>query len=1441
MNAWFEILANLSEEIHRQKQEFVSTSPFRGIGKTISILVLELCLAIIALPLYFFYDTAKTPPSFFNQTGCAYSLYRLRKRVTVSVAMPTMAFIAIYFYFASGVQAITITWDNSSGDGLWSTATNWSTDTVPGSTDVVLFNDTSVTNATIDPAFQGTVAGVTIEATYSGTITQSRSLTVNGPFTMDAGTFLGNSDIIDINDVFTQTAGTFRASSATTSFSTHFRPTGGTFAHNDGTILFDGTGDSFINFATSSASVLYLNNLTVNRTLSSDGIQYEDLSDSAARIVVSGTAHFARGVLRAYLPPGSGLSTYIFLDAHGPVIHDSTWGGGQSIIRVFGPARVLEFPPDANLSRIDLFSTGTVANFNGTGTTTINTMGIFAGTFNQNDANLRVTNAISGQSAVAFFNGGPGNVQTEAVEATNGAQLTFGSGDIQVGVFVRLSGTTGSLIDFSQARSLTLRQYSAASTLTVLSVNTGSIIRLPPIPIVFDYRTTSIIGTVDAASTTLLLTRNGSQAILSSHDLTFGGITKIATNSQEFFFPAGVTTTINGALTLQGTSSTALLSIRSSLNSSAASAHDVVQASINPIGTRDIRFLQVIQNRNIHPTLIDASGQYAIDRGRVDGWFGMIDLTDPTTPGDLTVAERSQTSARLVFGTPSSDANFSDYRIFYRPDLTPPTTTDSRVTSSTESALATSTYGGATGIVLSGLARSSVYTVNIWAYDEYGNYASGTPTAFYTLPNPVSDAGVSNITPTEMTVSWGTNGNDQTTQYQVYDTDDPSRTSGWTGATSFRFTGLNNGQSYSFTIVARDVNNQEASISGGPFSTLSVGGFTPTPPPPINPSPSGGGGGGANSNGPAITINDGDPTTPSRNVTLTFDVPSADQIAVSNLPDLADASYEPYVNNMPWVLTPGFGMKTVFARFRTNVGGQSDASDTIEYIDSAAPPPPTPNPPPPTPTPTPTTPNPPPPTPNPTPNPVTPNPPPPTPTPTPTTPNPPPPSPGPGATPPAPAPTPTPSGGGSTGGGSTNPTPPPPAGGIAPTPPPSTPEVPGETTEPEEETPLPELPLGLESTPPPAPTPPPSQSPQPQEARPQRIPQNIAEAVVFRAEETYSEIVSVVTEVRETEEVRQVARVTAPVATTISTIAVTSSLWTIITPLLRFLFLQPLMFLGLRKKEVWGEVYDTDKKLPVDLAIVRLIDEGNGKVIQTRVTDMHGRYLFTPKAGTYRLEVVKDGFVFPSSLLDGREADGRHTDLYYGTPIVTTADGEPIAKSIALDRAGSHKVIRSRFNFNQPLRALQQGMAMAGAVATGVSFTVTPNLKTFGFVLVHVGLGILFYRYAKVKTPKRSGAIIDAHTHEAVAGAVVRLYNESLKKLVDTKITNEKGEYVFLVGGGSYRLIVEKRGYLSVSIPLNLPTSIEAGAITKNITLSRGESSGEDASASTLPNINLVP
>jgi len=74
----------------------------------------------------------------------------------------------------------------------WSCSLNWSTGVVPTSADHVVFDSTSIKNATVDTAFLGTVHDISIYNNYTGVITQACDLNVSHDFNQHGATFNSN-------------------------------------------------------------------------------------------------------------------------------------------------------------------------------------------------------------------------------------------------------------------------------------------------------------------------------------------------------------------------------------------------------------------------------------------------------------------------------------------------------------------------------------------------------------------------------------------------------------------------------------------------------------------------------------------------------------------------------------------------------------------------------------------------------------------------------------------------------------------------------------------------------------------------------------------------------------------------------------------------------------------------------------------------------------------------------------------------------------------------------------------------------------------------------------------------------------------------------------------------------------------------------------------------
>ncbi len=80
---------------------------------------------------------------------------------------------------------------------------------------------------------------------------------------------------------------------------------------------------------------------------------------------------------------------------------------------------------------------------------------------------------------------------------------------------------------------------------------------------------------------------------------------------------------------------------------------------------------------------------------------------------------------------------------------------------------------------------------------------------------------------------------------------------------------------------------------------------------------------------PAISINEGEEFTPDLNLRLSMPGVSALEMQVSEAEDFSDSNWEAYAQECPFILTPGDGIRTVYARFRNEFYETDAATDEI--------------------------------------------------------------------------------------------------------------------------------------------------------------------------------------------------------------------------------------------------------------------------------------------------------------------------------------------------------------------------------------------------------------------------------------------------------------------------------------------------------------------------------
>ncbi len=306
------------------------------------------------------------------------------------------------------------------------------------------------------------------------------------------------------------------------------------------------------------------------------------------------------------------------------------------------------------------------------------------------------------------------------------------------------------------------------------------------------------------------------------------------------------------------------------------------------------------------------------------------------------------------------------------------------------------------------------------------------------------------------------------------------------------------------------------------------------------------------------------------------------------------------------------------------------------------------------------------------------------------------------------------------------------------------------------------------------------------------VARNIGEKTVFARKVAEQEVKKVVDNVK-VEKVNEV--VAAPAIVTVALVNVTAAVsLTQILAYLQFLFTQPFLLLEKKKRKGWGVVYNALSKLPIDLAIVRLVDTKTGKPVATRVTDKEGRYAFIVSIGAYKIEVTKSGFIFPTSVLKSEKEDVGFAEIYHGEDVAVGETNATITANIPLDPLEAPALPRQLI-IRKYLRKLNHLIAVSGIILSLFSFVITPKPLFAFFVVLQIAMYLLFRKLSKIGKPKSWGIVYDEATQHPLRFAIARIFETKYNKLLETQVTDGRGRYSFLVGRNKYYVTYEKNGY----------------------------------------------
>jgi len=231
-----------------------------------------------------------------------------------------------------------------------------------------------------------------------------------------------------------------------------------------------------------------------------------------------------------------------------------------------------------------------------------------------------------------------------------------------------------------------------------------------------------------------------------------------------------------------------------------------------------------------------------------------------------------------------------------------------------------------------------------------------------------------------------------------------------------------------------------------------------------------------------------------------------------------------------------------------------------------------------------------------------------------------------------------------------------------------------------------------------------------------------------------------------------------------------------------------------RKRKNWGVVYDAITKQPLDPAYVILKDK-NGKEVDTRITDMRGRFGFLVPPGEYYIEANKTHYQFPSQKIMA-VYDELYDNIYHGE-MIKIGDASSAIMNIPMDPLDFdwNEMIKKNyvtFNYKWELfkRWFPEVMFLFGFLVAIITWVLSSTL--FNQVIIWFFIALWVLRKFGFKK-KNWGLVLDKKTKKPIPLASLKVFYEKLSAQIHSTIVDPFGRYLLLVDPGKYDVLVEEK------------------------------------------------
>lgn len=252
----------------------------------------------------------------------------------------------------------------------------------------------------------------------------------------------------------------------------------------------------------------------------------------------------------------------------------------------------------------------------------------------------------------------------------------------------------------------------------------------------------------------------------------------------------------------------------------------------------------------------------------------------------------------------------------------------------------------------------------------------------------------------------------------------------------------------------------------------------------------------------------------------------------------------------------------------------------------------------------------------------------------------------------------------------------------------------------------------------------------------------------------------------------------------------------------------------------WSVVYDSITGQPLDPAYVKVYDHF-GTLIGAMNTDLNGRFNILLSQGTYRIEVAKTHYTFPSRHLLGKLHDRAYKGLYFGESFEVGEGEHGLAFSIPLDPVAADWNQEEKKRRNLFLHAGQEIISRAllaylAVIAFCIFFRFPEKTLFVQSVAFFETALLLVWIARRAREHTLYHSVVLDQNRRPIPHARVTIFTAKTDLKMAVITTTLQGHFVALVPNGTYYVRIESHDTSESRTPFtSKPFVVASGAVAR--------------------------